>query len=156
MVKAALPGTGESGMPGTGLTEAGVASTQAGRVGPDLAALAKSWSAQLTTFRRSGVGVATPVNLAIVGEKGYFRSYHSAGKVKRLRNNGKVTLAPCTPRGKVTGAAIEAHARLLSGEEVQVARKALAKRFPVFQRVLIPTLHKLARYRTVHYEVTFS
>jgi PPOX class probable F420-dependent enzyme len=127
-----------------------------GSGGPDLSALAKSWSAQLVTFRRTGVGVPTPVNLAIVGDRGYFRTYDTTGKVKRLRNNALVTLAPCTPRGKATGEPVKARARLLSGDEVQVARQALAKRFPVFQRFMIPALHKLARYTTVHYEVTFE
>ncbi len=60
----------------------------------------------LSTFRRNGAPVATPVWFAVDGGKLYVYSELNAGKMKRVRATGKVTVAPCTMRGAVTGNAI--------------------------------------------------
>jgi hypothetical protein len=56
-------------------------------------------------------------------------------------------------RGKPTGAAIQARATLLEGEQARAAAKALARRHRVLQAVLVPAAHRLLRYRTMHYEL---
>ena len=48
----------------------------------------------LRTFRKSGVAVTTPVWFAETGGKLYFLTANDAGKVKRIRNNQQVTVAP--------------------------------------------------------------
>ena len=55
----------------------------------------------LATFRKNGGEVRTPV--WIVGEHNelYVFSESKAGKVKRIRNNGKIAIAPCDVRGKL-------------------------------------------------------
>ncbi len=64
--------------------------------------LAKEKYVSLTTFRRNGVGVATPVWIVPLDEARYaFTTDPSSGKVKRVRNNPVVELRPCTMRGKV-------------------------------------------------------
>jgi len=118
-----------------------------------LGRLDRSWTVLLTTYRRDGTGVGTPVNLATDGGVAYFRTYAKAWKTKRLARDPRVELTPCSVRGTPRGPAVSGLARLLDGDEVQVARRALAQRHPVFQRVLIPTAHRLARYSTLHYEV---
>jgi PPOX class probable F420-dependent enzyme len=55
----------------------------------------------LTTFRKSGAAVATPVWIARDGGALIVTTPEDSGKVKRLRNNGNVELRPCTRRGKV-------------------------------------------------------
>jgi PPOX class probable F420-dependent enzyme len=108
----------------------------------------------LTTYKRDGTPIATPVSIAFDGERAYFRSYDRAWKTKRLRNQPAVQAAPCTLRGKVTGPAINARAELLRGEGVGRAASALARAHPVLQGVLVPVLHRLMGYRTLHYELS--
>jgi len=59
----------------------------------------------LGTFRRDGREVRTPVWVAGQGGKLYVFSEGKAGKVKRVRATGRVTLTPCDLRGKLRGAA---------------------------------------------------
>ncbi|QSE93650.1 PPOX class F420-dependent oxidoreductase [Rhodococcus pseudokoreensis] len=55
----------------------------------------------LTTFRRSGEPVSTPVWIARDGDALIVTTPEESGKVKRLRNNESVELRPCSRRGKV-------------------------------------------------------
>ena len=57
------------------------------------------------------------------------RSERSSGKVKRLRRDARLLLAPCTVRGRPIGAPLEASARVLDGEEEPGAERALAMRY---------------------------
>lgn len=83
----------------------------------------------LATFRRNGQEVRTPVWFAEQGGKLYIMTRSDSGKYKRLRNNPQVRLAPCTARGKVTGAWIEGQARILDRQEEGIARQALARKY---------------------------
>jgi hypothetical protein len=67
-----------------------------------------------------------------------------------------VAIAPSTARGKPTGPAISATARLLAPDEVPVVRQALAKKYPILQGQLVPLAHRLRHYETVHYELSAS
>ena len=107
----------------------------------------------LTTYKRDGTAVATPVSVAFDGERAFFRSYDKAWKTKRLRRDPAVQAAPATLRGKPTGPAIRARATLLDGEQARVAARALARRHRVLQAILVPAAHRLMRYRTLHYEL---
>ena len=60
----------------------------------------------LTTFKRDGTGVPTPVWFAAAGGKLYLYSAKNAGKVKRVRATGRVEVCPCSMRGRPTGPAI--------------------------------------------------
>jgi uncharacterized protein len=71
-----------------------------------------------------------------------------------MRNNPAVLVAPSTVRGRPTGEAIAARSRLLDGEEAAHAARAIARRQPILQGVLVPVGHRLMRYRTLHYELT--
>ncbi|MCW3063980.1 MAG: pyridoxamine 5-phosphate oxidase-related, FMN-binding protein [Solirubrobacterales bacterium] len=108
----------------------------------------------LTTYKRDGTPVGTPVNLAVDGDVAYFRTWDTAWKARRLRHDPDVQLAPSTQGGKPTGPAIPARARLLDGEEAKNAGRLIGRKHPVLQRVLVPLFHRLTRKRTLHYEVT--
>lgn len=82
---------------------------------------------RLTTYRRDGTPVGTPVSIAVDGDHAYIRTYDRAGKAKRLRNNPNVEIAPSTMRGKATGPSIRAQLRLLSGDEAKKAAARLAQ-----------------------------
>jgi uncharacterized protein len=118
-----------------------------------LASIRDAKTILLTTYKRDGTAVATPVSLAFDGERAYFRSYDKAWKTKRLRHNPAVQAAPATLRGKPTGPAIGARATLLDGEQARVAARALARRHRVLQAILVPAAHRLMRYQTMHYEL---
>jgi uncharacterized protein len=107
----------------------------------------------LTTCKRDGAPVPTPVSVACVGDRAYFRTWHKAWKTKRLANNPEVEVAPATLRGTPTGPAVRAWARLLNGDEARFAARALARRHRILQGVLVPLTHRLMRYRTMHYEL---
>lgn len=110
----------------------------------------------LITYKRDGTPIGTPVSIAFDGDRAFFRSYHKAWKTKRLRNNPRVEVAPCTMRGKATGESIPAQARLLNAEEAQTAAAALARQHPILQRIVVPFGHRLMRYQTMHYELATS
>ena len=120
---------------------------------PTFDAFTKRRTALLTTYKRDGTTVATPVTLAVDGDRAYVRTWDSAWKAKRMRNNPAVLVAPSTVRGRVTGATIGARSRLLEGEEAKHAARAIARRQPLLQGVLVPVAHRLMRYRTLHYEL---
>ncbi len=75
--------------------------------------------ALLTTFRQNGEGVGTPVGVRVGDDGVYFSTRLSTGKVKRIARDPKVTLAPCTPAGKVTGPTVHGRAHRLEGEEAE-------------------------------------
>jgi hypothetical protein len=87
----------------------------------------------LTTFKRSGDAVATPVWLAPLddGSLGFWTSSGS-GKAKRLAHTAKVILQPSDARGRVKpgSTAVNATARVVgadSPEYAEVRRKIVAK-----------------------------
>jgi hypothetical protein len=119
----------------------------------DLEAVRDARTILLTTYKRDGIPVETPVSIAFEGDRAFFRSYDQAWKTKRLRNNPRVQIAASTLRGKRTGPAIPASATLLAGEQARVAAKALARRHRLLQAVLVPAAHRLMHYQTMHYEL---
>jgi len=60
----------------------------------------------LTTFRKTGVPVATPVWIAPDGDECLITTGAASGKVKRLRHTPRVTLTPCDARGRVAPDAV--------------------------------------------------
>jgi PPOX class probable F420-dependent enzyme len=102
--------------------------TEVARTGT-VAELSMHKRALLVTFRRSGVPVATPVWAAESQGRFYVRSERTAGKIKRLRNDPRVLLAPCTVRGKPLGAPFEATATVAPTERELMAEQALVLRY---------------------------
>jgi PPOX class probable F420-dependent enzyme len=83
----------------------------------------------LTTFRKSGGGVATPVWFGEDSDRLYVMTRSDMGKTKRVRNNPRVTIAPCTIRGKVTGPEFEGLARILPQPEHAHARQTINSKY---------------------------
>jgi PPOX class probable F420-dependent enzyme len=108
----------------------------------------------LQTRKRDGSWVDTPVNIAVHGHCGYFRTPALASKNKRLRNFPEVRFAPCTWLGRPTGPAVRATTRRLTGEEAALAARLLNRKYPVLQRILVPLTHRLLRTETLHYAIT--
>ena len=89
--------------------------------------LESSKTALLTTFRRGGEAVGTPLSIAVAGDKAYFVTASDSGKAGRLAHTPRVTRAPCTDIGKVTGETVAGRARLLEPEERRRAAKGLLR-----------------------------
>jgi PPOX class probable F420-dependent enzyme len=120
---------------------------------PTLERLARQKYVRLTSYRKSGAAVGTPVHLAVEGGHAFVRTWSTSGKYKRMIRNPAVELAPSTWRGRPTGPAIGARARVLGGAEAAHAAHALAQKYPLLQGILVPLYHRLRGYRTVHVEL---
>jgi PPOX class probable F420-dependent enzyme len=92
---------------------------------------------QLTTFRKNGKGVSTVVWFAVDTSNGklYVTTNKDTGKIKRIHQNGRVTVAPCDRFGKHLGVAVHAHARELPTEDFARARAALQRKYGLTLRV---------------------
>ncbi|MFB9903237.1 PPOX class F420-dependent oxidoreductase [Allokutzneria oryzae] len=91
----------------------------------------------LTTFRRDGTPVPTPVWVMRDGDELVVWTPVDSGKVKRIRNNDTVELAPCDVRGNPTGAPVLGRARLLDAAGTERARRLVARKFPFSGRVVL-------------------
>ena len=97
----------------------------------------------LESFRKNGQAVRTPLWFAEADGVLYFYTVAHSYKVKRLRNNPRVRIAPCDVRGKVKGDWIEATARLLDQDEARRADELLNRKYGWQKR----TLNLLAKLR---------
>src|SRR5579864_8302204 len=104
---------------------------------PDaIAQFAKAKYMNLETFRKTGVGVCTPVWFAQdsgaspdAGVIFYVYSTPDAGKVKRIRNNRTVRVAPCDFRGHLRGAWVNGLARISEGAEAAHGQELLRRKY---------------------------
>jgi PPOX class probable F420-dependent enzyme len=124
---------------------------------PPLVRFVRQKTVLLTSYRRDGRPVGTPVSIAVDGDRAVVRSFEKAWKTRRIRRDPAIEVAPSTARGRPTGPAIHAHARLLDGIEARHAARLLAAKHPLLHGLLVPLTHRLGRAktgRTVHFELT--
>lgn len=123
---------------------------------PELAPFVRQKTVLLTTYRKDGRSGASPVSIAVEGDHAYIRSYETAVKTRRLRNNPAAQVAPSTGRGKPTGPPVGATLHRLEGEEAAHAAHVLAAKYRMLHGVLVPLAHRVGRRktgRTVHFEM---
>ena len=106
----------------------------------------------LTTYRKSGQPVVTTVWFAQVGDTLYGMSEPQAGKIKRMRNNPAVSVAPSTYAGKVLAEASAGSARILPEAEAAVARQALDKKYGL-QMTFFKIYLKVRRIAQTYWEI---
>ena len=106
----------------------------------------------LTTYRKSGQAVTAPVWFAQENDKLYVVTLAGAGKVKRLRNSGRVACAPSTAGGQSRGPVAAGTARLLSAAEAPVADRALTRKYG-WQKHGFMLLWRLTRGRPLFLEI---
>ena len=84
----------------------------------------------LTTFRADGEAVTTTVWFLLTGGHVYVTTPPRSGKVKRIRNDPRVVLAPSSAWGKPLGASVEGIARILEdGQAPEHAERSLRKKY---------------------------
>jgi len=98
----------------------------------------------LETFKKNGEGVKTPVWFAadprtdLTGAEArlYIYTIGNTGKVKRIRNNPRVRIAPCTMRGELLGEWVDARAEIVTGEEAAYGIGLLNKKYFPWKQIL--------------------
>ena len=88
----------------------------------------------LETTRRNGEAVQTPVWFVELGGMLYVRTGADSGKVKRIRNNGLVRVAPCDYRGKLEGDWLEAQARLVDSSTAEQVNQLFNRKYGLQKR----------------------
>ncbi len=83
----------------------------------------------LETYRRSGVGVRTPVWFAEQDGVLYIYTLADSGKAKRIRNNQHVRVVPSDYRGAPLAEWVDGEARLLTGDEARMADSLLSRKY---------------------------
>ncbi|HXJ06498.1 MAG TPA: PPOX class F420-dependent oxidoreductase [Candidatus Acidoferrum sp.] len=98
----------------------------------------------LETFKKSGEGVRTPVwfaadpagDLSGSDAQLYIYTIGNTGKVKRIRNNGHVKIAPCTMKGELLGEWVNASAEIVTGEVAALGMGLLNKKYFPWKQLL--------------------
>jgi uncharacterized protein len=101
----------------------------------------------ITSFRRDGTPVASPVWVVAAAGRLYVWTGSETGKVKRIRNNPDVLLAACTARGVATGPAVKAHAAIVSADDRPDIWNLLIAKYRPQLRALVLTERALAWLR---------
>jgi uncharacterized protein len=107
----------------------------------------------LSTFRKSGEAVPTPVWFGLADGKVYVRSEAAVGKVKRIRREPRVHIAPCTFRGKPLGPSVEGRARVLAPDQSERAQRAIAANYGFERRFYERTVSRLLYSELLYIEI---
>jgi PPOX class probable F420-dependent enzyme len=91
----------------------------------------------LTSFRRNGTAVATPVWVVRDGEALGAWSAADAWKVKRIRARADVLVGPCDVRGNPTGDQIPATAEICDAETTAHYRQLLSRKYGILGRLTL-------------------
>jgi PPOX class probable F420-dependent enzyme len=99
--------------------------------------LAQSSYAMVTTFRKDGRAVGTPVWIApFEGGLGVWTPTDS-GKVKRIRRDARVTVATCDVRGNNVGPVSDGRASILDDAGTEGVREAIRRKYGLFGRITL-------------------
>ena len=87
------------------------------------------------TYRKNNQPVQTPVWFVIKDNLIYVVTRDQTGKVKRLRNNQQVKIAPCNFKGKIKGQWISGTAEILSEEKTKEMVKLREKKYGLMAKI---------------------
>lgn len=110
----------------------------------------------LTTLRRDGRAVATPVWAAQLddGKIGFWTSSGS-GKAKRLAHTERVTVQPCDARGRVKAGTglVEGTARIVDGDELDTIRDKIRAKYGFMTKItkLLATIGGIVKRKRIPY-----
>ncbi|MAU10127.1 MAG: PPOX class F420-dependent enzyme [Anaerolineaceae bacterium] len=110
---------------------------------------------RLTTFRKSGKPVPTPVWFAQDGDRLVVTTSPNSGKIKRMRHTPRVELIASDARGnpKEGATTIEAQAHILPESEYKQADKALSKKYG-WQKTALMLMGRLRGSKSTYFEIT--
>ena len=91
----------------------------------------------LTTFRKDGRAVGTPIWVMPNGEHLAFWTPKDTGKVKRIRNSGRVTVQACDIRGNTHGDVVEGQASFGTRDDRKRVTTSLRRKYGLFGKVTL-------------------
>ncbi|MBD8506836.1 PPOX class F420-dependent oxidoreductase [Hoyosella sp. G463] len=91
----------------------------------------------LTTFRKDGTAVGTPLWVAADGQRLLVWTETNSYKVKRIRRDPRVTIAVCGARGKPNGEAVEGRAEVLEQEGTELARRLISEKYGILGKLIV-------------------
>jgi PPOX class probable F420-dependent enzyme len=98
-------------------------------MGTDVERMAAGKYVLLTTFRKSGAAVPTPLWVVRDGDELVVWTPVNTGKIKRLRNNREVEVAACDFRGNPSGPVLKGTARVLPGADAARVRRMIRSKY---------------------------
>lgn len=99
----------------------------------------------LTSFRRDGTGVATPVWFVVERDRLLVKTDPQSLKAKRIRRNPGVTIAPCTASGRLRATPIPATAEFLPAGELPHVGELMARKYRIDRFVVLPIYWAIQR-----------
>lgn len=90
----------------------------------------------MESYRKSGEAIRTPLWFVQDGDVLYFYTVAHSFKVKRLKNNPRIRIAPCDMRGNLKGDWVDATARVLDTAEASHADNLLNQKYGLLKRTL--------------------
>ncbi|MFE1290018.1 PPOX class F420-dependent oxidoreductase [Streptomyces sp. NPDC058751] len=91
----------------------------------------------ITSYRKNGTGVATPVWVVRDGSALGAWTVADSWKVKRIRNRADVLVGPCDVRGRPTGEPVSATAEIVGAAETARYRKLIARKYGLTGRLTL-------------------
>ena len=98
----------------------------------------------METYRKNSDGVRTPIWFIIYQGLVYFRTDVKSGKVKRIRNNPHVRIAPCDIRGNLKGNWFDGKVNFANSAESSIVYSMIDKKYG-FITTLIRIFNKIRR-----------
>jgi PPOX class probable F420-dependent enzyme len=91
----------------------------------------------ITSYRKNGSGVATPVWVVRDGAALGAWTAADSWKVKRIRDRPDILVGPCDVRGRPTGGQIPATAEILDSAETARYRQLVARKYGLIGRLTL-------------------
>ncbi|MBN0042627.1 PPOX class F420-dependent oxidoreductase [Streptomyces actuosus] len=91
----------------------------------------------ITSYRKNGTAVATPVWVVSDGEALGAWTAADSWKVKRIRARGDILVGPCDMRGRPTGEQVPATAELCGAEATARYRRLIARKYGLVGRLTL-------------------
>jgi uncharacterized protein len=92
----------------------------------------------VTSFKRDGTGVATPLWFVSDGNRLWALTDLHSPKIWRIRRNPRVLVAPCRVDGKLHGEPVEASAEVVTADaDLERVQKLLLARYKISYRVVM-------------------
>jgi len=101
----------------------------------------------LTSFKRDGTGVATAVWFVIDDGRLLVKTGRHSFKVKRIRRNAAVMIAPCSASGRLRGEPAPAQAQVLPPGQPDPVERLIARKYRVDRVLILPIYRALQRLR---------
>ena len=101
----------------------------------------------LTTFKRDGTGMATPVWFVAEASTILVVTGAESHKARRIHRNPAVTVAECTASGRLRSAPVPARAQILPCHQAPRAQQLMARKYWLDRIVILPVYRAVQTIR---------